>query len=265
METAFYQDIMLQKFNVGTFYNPTRFLMLYVMIKDGSFKRKYPLCDLVSLLFNAYCDNPHISLHHPNVQIRKVPFFGKDTIKNDLMEAISDWYKYAKSDTIQWDGYNVLFNLDDSQGVIARQTERILNVLFKKHFNATYLGITKLNLSLLQNDTDLNIFGISKFRERVFADMQYCPICDDCNIENLYAVHVLPAALCSIEEQLEDVNNGILMCKKHAEMYLNKEFYFDHRGKVVSKDIELNGTHLPIALYKTRKRYIDLLLEQINK
>lgn len=257
-ETAFYQDIMLQKFIVGTFYNPTRFLMLYAMTKDGRFKNKYAIGEIVSYLFNAYCDNPHIAEHHPDIQIRKVPYFGVDAIKKDLLESIVEWISFAKTDTILWDGNNIIFNLDDNSGFIAKQVQKILQVLFRKHFNTDFDGVHNLDYSLLHDDTNLKCFGLGKYRERVFADMQYCPLCDDYNINNLYVVHILPATMCTDNSQLDDINNGLIMCQEHATMYLNKQFYFDQRGKVVSSNIDLNNLRLPIAIYKPRKKYIDM-------
>ena len=129
-ERAFYQDIMLQQFSVGTFYNPTRFIMLYAMIKEGKYKSNYTLPELVSLIFDAYCDNPHIAIHHPNLEIRKIPLFGKDAVKADLNDALKDWYRYSKSDTLLFDGYSIIFELDDSDGHISTQTKKILEMIF---------------------------------------------------------------------------------------------------------------------------------------
>ena len=168
-ERAFYQDIMLQQFSVGTFYNPTRLILLYAMIKEGCFKPKYTLSELVSLVFDAYCDNPHIAIHHPNLEIRKIPIFGKEAVSKDVVEAIRDWFRYSKSDTILFDGFIFYFNLDDSDGHIALQSRKILDVLFVKNFKTTFNGYKLLNKNILLSDDNLLLFGQSIYRDRVLA------------------------------------------------------------------------------------------------
>ena len=111
----------------------------------------------------------------------------------------------------------------------------------------------------VSNDNDIESFGKGKFRDLVLSDMQYCIVCDECDINSLYAVHVLPSSLCENESQMVDVNNGILLCREHAKAYLNGEFYFDERGRACSvKDPkDFLGIRLSMAIFKPRKKYIE--------
>lgn len=264
-ERAFFQDIMLQQFSVGTFYNPTRFIMLYAMLKDGKFKSKYTFSELVSLIFDAYCDNPHVAIHHPNLEIRKIPLFGKEAVKKDLTEALKDWFRYSKSDVLLFDGYSILFELDDSDAHISVQTKKILDVLFLKNFKTKFNGYTSLDKNILLEDTDLSLFGKSKYRDRVFADMQFCPLCEECSLDKLYVVHILPSKFCQHYEQMEDVNNGLILCQEHAQEYLDGNIYFDERGRLISlHNSNINGLRLPISIYKQKKLYIESYLEKIK-
>jgi hypothetical protein len=257
-EQQFYQDIMAQEFSVGTFYNATRYIMLYVMVSEGKIENKYSLTELVDLIYNAYCNNPEIKIHHPNIEIRKIPLFGKKAIKGDLINSLQEWIKYSKSNILYYDAMSVYLDIEDD-GHVASKVKMILDVLFQKNFKTKYNGLFALTAYDVSNDTDMESFGKGKFRDLVLSDMQYCVVCDEYDINALYAVHILPSSLCENESQMRDVNNGILLCKDHAKAYLNGEFYFDERGRACSANNpkEFLGIRLSMAIFKPRKKYIE--------
>lgn len=256
-ERKFFEDIMIQTFALGTFYNPTRFVMLYGMLSSGKFKKIYTKMELVDYIFRAYCANKGIASHHPKIEIRKVPFFGIDIFYKELEEALIEWMHDSKNNILTFDSKNVYLNIDDN-GYVTEYVEKILKVLFPKYFGVEYHTLESIDDSLLLKDKDLNIFGKSFYRDIVLADMQYCVLCDDCNVDNLYAVHIVNSDDTNDINTLSDKNNGLIMCKQHAEEFNNKEILLEDRGKFIflnSSEMTQN-MRLPSKIYLSRKEYI---------
>ncbi len=258
-EELFYQDIMSQQFSVGTYYNSTRYLLLYALIDNGKFESKYSISVLSDKLFDIYCYNKDIALHHPNIEIRKIPSFGKGSIRKDIIDALIEFYNSSKSKVFSFDDNYVYVDISDENGIIAKQVKKILDVLFYKNFKTKFQDVPQPNIAELKMDWNMELFGKGVYKRKVFADMQFCVLCDNCLDEELVVVHILPAKLCDSDEMLFDVNNGIILCKSHAHAYLKREFYFDSRGKVISltNNLEYSGMRLPIQFLKSRRYYIQ--------
>lgn len=256
-ENLFYKDIMSQNFSVGTFYNPTRYLLLYAILDDGIIQKEYNKYDIAKYIFAAYCSNHEIAKHHPNLEIRKIPFYGIQSIYDDLEIALKEWVLDAPNNILSYDFKKIYIDLEDD-GHIAEYVKKILSVLFFKTFNQKFLGITTLSKEVVLNDLDLNYFGKSYYRNLVFADMQYCVLCDECKESDLYAVHILNSSKTENLNYLLDPNNGLLMCKEHAEMYNNNKFSFDERGKVVGND-NLHNVRISNRIFVRRKFYFEKL------
>lgn len=266
-ELLFYQDIMSQQFSVGTYYNATRYLLLYAMIDNGKIEVKYKISEIVEKIFDIYCFNKSVAIHHPNIEIRKIPYFGAGSIRKDIIEALIEWSTTSKSQVFYFDDNYLYVSLNDVDGHIAIQVKKILDILFYKNFNVRLQNTPKPDFDILRNDTDLDGFGMCHFRNKVFYDMQYCILCDNCTIDDLVVVHILPARLCNSEDMLFDKNNGLILCRHHAIAYMQRKFYLDSRGKVITVDnnLEYLGMHLSIPLLRSRRYYIEEYAKNFNK
>lgn len=261
----FYQDIMTQNFSVGTFYNPTRYMILYAMLNLGNFKRQYQISSIADLVFNAYVDNPIIAVRHPKIEIQKSPKFGSNVMIGEIYAALYEWTHDAYNGVLTYDLNNIYLDIDEDN-LISDYVKKILQVLFEKNFKCQFKGIDDMREIVRMNDTDLMQFGQSVFKFRVMADMQYCVLCDDVDINDLYAVHILETKYCDGEAEKIDKNNGLLMCKKHAEEYNQGKFCFNERGKVINiSSVEnMEGMRLSNIVLLPRKNYLKrkLLLKK---
>ena len=125
------------------------------------------------------------------------------------------------------------------------------------------MDLKSIDSEIIINDTNLKTFGKSYFRDMVFADMQYCVLCDEYNKNNLYCVHIFDANKTNDIDLLSDPNNGLIMCKKHAQMYINKQFTFDERGKVIkSSDDDIKDARISNKIFVKRKAYFEMLNKQ---
>lgn len=266
-ELLFYQDIMSQQFSIGTYYNATRYLLLYAMIDSGKFEAKYTISELVDKVFDIYCFNKSVAIHHPNIEIRRIPCFGMGSIRKDIIEALVEWRNMSKSQVLLFDDNYLFVLLNDEDGHVAKQAKQILDILFYKNFKIILQNVPKPNFNILRDDTNLEKFGVSYYRNKVFSDMQYCILCDNCVMDDLVVVHILPASLCNRDEMLFDKNNGLIMCRNHATAYVQRKFYFDLRGKVIAVDgnPDYFGMRLSIHLLKNRKNYIEEYAKSFEK
>lgn len=256
-ERLFYEDLMLQNFSFGTFYNPTRYFMIYGMIVNGKFEESYEKQDIVNFIFDAYCYNKKIAEHHPQMEIRKVPNYGIKIFFQELEDALNEWKCDAKNNILTFDSKKIYVNLEDD-GHIAEYVKKILDVLILKNFN-TKFSYPNENDLILFDDGNLTTFGKSSYRNKVMADIQYCVICDDCNPENLYAVHILNSSKTKSIDELRDKNNGLIMCKKHADLFIKNQIIIDTRGKFVSEDdtlLEDSLSRLSMKIFACREKYL---------
>lgn len=264
-ERKLYEDIMSQNFAVGTFFNPTRYLMLYGMLSQGKLKQTYNKIDLVNYIFAAYCSNKNLSSHHPKIEVRKIPFFGIDVIYKELDSALFEWSHDAKNNILSYDLKNVYLDISPDDGHISAYVEKILKVLFIKNFKFDYKELEEIKIETLINDKELESFGKSAYRDLVFGDMQYCVLCDDCDVENLYAVHIVNSNDTTDISVLSNKHNGLLMCKTHAAQFNNHEIAIDDRGRfLISNEEYPSNMRLASKIYQTRKKYI-ILKNECNK
>ena len=143
----------------------------------------------------------------------------------------------------------------DDELEMGKYTHQIITMFSKKYFGVEIKSPIKLDVNLCREDDNLQIFGKSIYRNRVFEDMQYCPLCEEVDTEQLQVVHIVPARYCLSDEEIFDKNNGLIMCREHAIDYLQGKFHFLENGfvKNINSDIVSEKMHLAISV-KTRKR-----------
>jgi len=91
--------------------------------------------------------------------------------------------------------------------------------------------------------------------------MQYCVCCDACNLDDLYAVHILRDEDSTDLTSRDDKENGLIMCSVHAEEYLHGRFSFDPNGKVINHASSYVQKNMRIGiglLSQKRRKYLEI-------
>lgn len=251
----FIQDLHSQMFYNGTFINPTRFFLLSAIIMDGDFKPCYNKCELERVVYAYYADNDYIAKRHPRAEIRNLKKYGISIIKEEVKLALENWVNEAKSDLITYDLKNVFVKCDKSYANDITYVQMVIEELFKKTFHCDYPSVGEIK----GEDTNIDLFGVGPYKNHLTADMQYCVCCDDYRLNNLVAVHILSDAESQLKKSREDVNNGLIMCKEHAQEYHYGRFYFSPEGKVINVSsclIQRNMRLGRFLLTEERKTYL---------
>ena len=270
MNQLWFEDMMSQSFHEDICFNPTKLIILCYLSKDGIIHENYKLIEMTEYVYQTYIDNKDIAEKHPSYMVRKIRTYGIKDLREHVKDSLISWSKDAKNQILHFNDSIVWLDLDLSDSVdIAKNTARLSRMLYKKIFMGTLPEPHSiLNEVEVQDDHDLNTFGKGKFRDRVLEDMQYCPLCESIDINILYGVHIVDKAMGATPEELCDKNNGLLLCREHAEHYLNGKFHFDERGfahEVECCGIE-KGMHLSFSIRSAeRKQYFKRRMNLVEK
>lgn len=253
---VFVQDLYAQMFYNGTFINPTRFFIVAALIKHGEFKNCYTRQEIEKDIFDFYADNDDIAKRHPRVEIRNIKRYGIDIIKDELQVALENWVSEARSDFLRYDLKNIYLKVEADHSSDMPYIQMILEEFFNKTFHCQFpaVGI------IIGDDQNIETFGSGTFKNHLSAEMQYCVCCDEYNLDRLVAVHILSDEESLIKDSRTDVNNGLLMCREHAQEYLRGRFYFDEQGKVVNVSSCLIQKNMRLGralLTEKRKMYLQ--------
>lgn len=253
---------MNQQFTVGTFTNPSRLIMITFFIKNGSLNNRYRRLDVLEFIYRTYIDNPEVASRNSNIMIRNIGKYGLSDISGVLEEALYEWKADAPNDILSYDSKWIYLDVDITEQGLVSSIKTVINMLYKKYFKCDILFPQELSYDILSKDTNLDEFGKSVYRNRVLEDMQYCPLCEETLLSNLFAVHIVPSNKCKDSEDLSTKDNGILMCREHAEAYLSGEFSFNDLGFVCncSSSVANEKMHLSFAIRSSgRKKYLSRL------
>ncbi|MDD3138808.1 MAG: hypothetical protein PHX08_07535 [Lachnospiraceae bacterium] len=264
MDKQWIQDIMSQKFTNGTFVNPTRLIMLTAFLRGETISNRYLRSEVLEFVYRTYIDNLEIARRNSNLMVRNIGKYGLSDISGVLDEALYDWKSDAVNSVLGYDSKWIYLDIDPENLNLVTASTSVLKMLYSKYFKISILEPKELMEDDISNDMDLNMFGKGLFRNRVLEDMQYCPLCEETNLDNLFAVHIIPNNLCDSIEERKDKANGILLCREHAEAYISKQFVFSAMGFVedVKTDKVNTKMHLSFAV-KTQKR--KKMLDKCNK
>lgn len=264
MKDLWMQDIMTQKFLDS---DATRIIMLYAITNKGM-KNIYKKREILEFIYRTYSDNKEVANINPDIKIRNIHRYGLLDIKGILNNAIEEWKSYAKNNILSSDERYIYINVyEEDLNSLTLYTTRLCKMLEKKYFNIEIAPPKEVSVTECRNDKDLNSFGKSLYRNRVFEDIQYCPLCEETHIENLYAVHILPEEFCE-DFEVVDKYNGLIMCKEHAIEYLQKRFMFNELGFVENINSKLVDKRMHLSLEvknKQRRNYIQRYYEIMKK
>lgn len=230
--------------------------MLRAMVKDGKLYGAYKKSDIMEYIYRVYSDHEYIREIHPDARIRNINRYGISDIRYILEDALHEWQENATNNTLLCDErYIYIKDVNESGEELAKFTLQLSNMLLKKYFSIDVKDPVYLQPSVCVDDGDIEVFGKSLYRNRVFEDVQYCPLCEEIDTNMLRVVHILPSRYCESDAELLDKNNGMIMCLEHAEDYLNGRFWFEENGFVYNKDSDIVNEKMHLAIQiKNRKR-----------
>jgi len=267
MLKCFIEDIMSQIFLISNgYYNPTRIVILFSIINLEHKENKILKSEIVDYIYRYYIVNKDLAKHNPNLAIRQIGKYGINEFYDILDLELKDWDNYSKNHIIKYDSNYIYMDLDLSDSSIKDNLTIIGNMLFEKYFNKEFIPPLTIEEKELDNDFDIEAFGKGKYKFLALQDIQYCPLCEETNLDNLYVVHILPSKLCNYIEK-KDKNNSMIFCKTHAIDYINKKFYFAENGfiKNISSNNVSSKMHLELNVRKKRQPYILKYLQYIKE
>lgn len=255
MSDLWFEDIMLQNFING---DATRIIILFALTSDNEIKHAYRRKEILEYVYRTYVDNIELRNCNPNYKIREICKFGLNDIDDVFNNALIEWQSCQKNNSLLFDeNYIYLNNISIDESTI-KYTRKLALMLNDKYIKVKFSDPVTINKEILIDDKNLDVFGQSKYKDRVFEDIQYCPLCEEIDREKLRVVHILSSCNCN-DNELYDKNNGLIMCEKHANDYNNHDFYFDEKGyvhNVKSLIIEKNMHLSQKILNGKRKEYI---------
>lgn len=261
MNQLWFEDMMKQTFNEEICFNPTKLIILDYISNNDSLKTVYLLKDIIEYVFETYIDNPDIAEQHPSYIVRKIGTYGIKDINDIVKDALTSWERDATNNILSFSDNYLYLNMDEKEfEEVGKNTQLLCKMLYKKHFKD---DIPKPKVLLPEitdmDDKEIEIFGKSLYRNRVLEDIQYCPICEETDINKLVVVHIVNKSMGADQDEILDKNNGLIFCKKHAMAYNQNKIEFNELG-FVSKDevddVEF-GMHLSFAIRnKKRKEFL---------
>lgn len=258
MDPRWFEDMMSQNFNEDICFNPSKLLLLQFMTKGGTIQQTYKRIEFQEYLYRVYIDNPEISSKHPNYIIRHLGTYGVKDLDEHVSDIFESWERDAKNGVLRSGEHYFMIQVSLEDAIdIAQNTSRLTKMLYKKMFGGTIPDVHSMSEIIELDDHNIDVFGQSLFRNRVFEDMQYCPICEEINMTKLYCVHIFEKRMGAKDEELIDKANGLIFCKSHAEDFINNEFSIDELGFVKGcsgYDIE-SGMHLSFSIRNSTRKY----------
>lgn len=258
MNDAWLKDIMSQKFLNSDL---SRIIMLKAMIKDGVLYGAYKKAEIMEYVYRVYMDYEYVRAIHPDARIRNIQRYGISDIRDVLENALNEWHENAVNDVLIYDErYIYIKDVGESGKELAKFTKQLSEMLLKKYFSIELKEPLKIHSDLCRDDEDMDVFGTSLYRSRVFEDIQYCPLCEEVNTDLLRVVHILPAMYCDTIAEILDKNNGIILCQNHAEEYLKGKFWFKENGFVKNNGSAIVTEQMHLSIHvknRARRNYIS--------
>lgn len=165
-------------------------------------------------------------------------------VKNIEQYMPEDMLMIAKTELNEWilNGQNVLLCTDDmiytnpllklnNENIIMVNT--LLNTLIVQNFGYLIeynedVNILQENISKLNFEDYISFIKSTKLFNRGFESLNYCCCCDKTGLD-LVCVHINPML------DINNPDNTLIFCKKHAYLYFKKYFTFLKSGKIKIK------------------------------
>lgn len=247
MNDCWFKDIMLQRFQLDTYYDPTKLIIALSFTEGGALKEKYSVDEVCRIVRRYYVANLEIAKSNVNVAIRNVAKYGISDLKATVFLNIKMWEKEQQFGSISHDDHFIYLNVEDYSKEQALLTRKLCLTLFKKYYKRELLTIDNKRQLLELNDRKLE-FGISDFKEYALEDFQYCPLSEETNIDHLYVSHIFFKDEGATDEEFLNPFNSILLGLNEWFDYVSGKFYFDENGRVVNISSKIVSEKMRISL-----------------
>ena len=258
---------MIQRFQLDTYYDPTKLFLALSLTETGVLKEKYKIDDICRYIRRLYVANPDVAKANVNVSIRNVTKYGISDLKPTVLMSIRMWEKEQQFNSISHDDHFLYLTVDDYSADQAKLTRKLCSTLFKKYYKFDlFLTLSKKHLLNL-NDRKLE-FGCSDFKEYALEDFQYCPLSEETDIDKLFVSHIFFRDEGATDEDFLNPMNSLLLGLNEWFDYVAGKFYFDENGRVINKSSSIVSNKMRISLSlidNERREFIKKHLESMKK
>ena len=115
MNDNWYKDIMIQRFQLDTYYDPTKLFLALSLTETGVLKEKYKIDDICRYIRRLYVANPDVAKANVNVSIRNVTKYGISDLKPTVLMSIRMWEKEQQFNSISHDDHFLYLTVDMSE------------------------------------------------------------------------------------------------------------------------------------------------------
>lgn len=259
MNENWFKDIMCQKYQFDNYFDPTKLFIALAFTECGSLKPRYSIKEIAQYVYRYYIANPDIAKHNFNIIIRNLEKYGIDDIYSFVLSSVNQWVKEQKHHSLSVYDAFVVLELQEYNYETLCMTRKICQTLFQKYYKTQLHEIPDYSFIASIDDTDLELFGKSELRSLIFEDIQYCPLTECTDKNDLYVVHILPMGEAAEKDELIDKDNLLLLSKEMANEYILGLFYFDEFGRVVNNGSQLTNRKMRLSINLItdgRKKYI---------
>lgn len=197
-------------------------------------KKKIQILDFCIFLFRFYCDNQILRQKHHSKLINNILLCKPSDLFGNAIETLS--FVKERTNLIDFDNKCIYWKYERTE-FSDNDFKTLMQVIC--FLSQKYTGVIDFSYnSSLQKDDFNNYQNATpgeKLFNRLLERINYCCVCDESDISKLRIIKV------NDNYNANDLNNYLLLCKKHAAMYENREISILEDGRVVGKNIEVNN------------------------
>lgn len=267
MNEKWFKDLMIQKYQCDNYFDPTKLFIVMSLTENGVLKEKYSIKEIATYVYRYYISNIEIAKRNFNIIVRNIDKYGIDDIIPIVNLGLSQWIKEQKNDSIYYYETFIKLNLKSYDDKTLELTRRMVKTLFLKYYKIKLNNIYDYSSIKNIDDKELDEFGNSLAKTLIIEDFQFCPITEETNIDNLYAVRIFSKEDGASEEDLISKDNLMLFSKDIAVDFINKKFTIDSFGRIhniSSKNVNEKMRISINLLNDNRKKYINLRNKKIE-
>lgn len=259
MNENWYKDIMVQKYQYDNYFDPTKLFIALAFVETGRIKQRYPIKEIAQYVYRYYIANLNIARHNFNVVVRNIEKYGVDDIFSFVVSTVNQWIREQKYSSVSMNDTFVFLKLDEYDDKTVLLTRKTCEALFQKYYKTKINRILDNSYCAELDDTNIDLFGKCNLRYLIFEEIQYCPLTETTNEEELYVVHILPKEESAEKCDLINKDNLMLLSKEMALEYIHELFYFDEFGRVVNNGSKVVSEKMRLSINlitEGRKAYI---------
>lgn len=256
-------EVMSQNVDASIGEDYTRLALNFVFIKDNIFENKIYLKRIVEFIYRFYIDNTNLAKVNPSPLIKNIKHYKPDDLYNYCYEQLLIWKKDKKSLLSCNKEYIELSSKIDNNNDFINKYKFIIKMMFIKFLKKEIWYDDDVESNVNENlniEQYLSYMKNSKERNRMFEEINYCPLCEETDEKALNAIHIVKYNKCE-QDKLVDKNNMLLLCDEHCKEYMNNKFQFLDNGyiKIIEPNLNLDKRmHLGIeVLNGNRKKFIE--------